>query len=120
LREGFRGCYCWPPNAGKFLCERYCQRDAVIVSDIAGTTRDAIDIHLDLNGYPVIFTDTAGLRETEEEIEKKGIEIAYSKISDADFVICLFDACKDSVHIFDNIAKTFKNKMLIVAIKVIN
>lgn len=118
LREGFRVVIVGPPNAGKSsLLNAIANRDAVIVSDIAGTTRDAIDIHLDLNGYPVIFTDTAGLRETEEEIEKKGIEIAYSKISDADFVICLFDACKDSVHIFDNIAKTFKNKMIIVANK---
>ena len=99
------------------LLNAVARREAVIVSDIAGTTRDAIDIHLDLKGYPVIFTDTAGLREAEEEIEKKGIEIAYSKIQDADLVVCLFDASKDSVHIFDNIKKSFKNKTLFVANK---
>lgn len=77
LREGFRVVIVGPPNAGKSsLLNAVARREAVIVSDIAGTTRDAIDIHLDLKGYPVIFTDTAGLREAEEEIEKKGIEIS--------------------------------------------
>ena len=118
LREGFRVVIVGPPNAGKSsLLNAIARREAVIVSDIAGTTRDAIDIHLDLNGYPVIFTDTAGLRETEEEIEKRGIEIAQNKIKDADLVICLFDASKDSVQIFDNIKKIFKNNKLFVANK---
>lgn len=118
LREGFRVVIVGPPNAGKSsLLNAFAKREAVIVSDLAGTTRDAIDIHMDLNGYPITFTDTAGLRETEEEIEKKGIEIAKSKISDADLVICLFDAEKDSVQIFENIKKTFKNKIIFVANK---
>lgn len=118
LREGFRVVIVGPPNAGKSsLLNAFAKREAVIVSDIAGTTRDAIDIHMDLNGYPVTFTDTAGLRETEEEIERKGIEIAKSKISDADLVICLFDAEKDSVQIFENIEKAFKNKIIFVANK---
>ncbi len=118
LREGYRVVVVGPPNAGKSsLLNTIAKREAVIVSDIAGTTRDAVDIHLDLGGYPVIFTDTAGLRETEELIEQKGIEIAYHKISDADLVICLFDASTDSVQQFDNIAKSFKNKMILVANK---
>lgn len=118
LREGFRVVIVGPPNAGKSsLLNAVAQRDAVIVSDIAGTTRDAIDIHLDLEGYPVIFTDTAGLRETEEEIEKKGIEIAYHKIEDADLVVCLFDGSTDSVQHFENIQKTFKDKVVLVANK---
>lgn len=118
LREGFRVVIVGPPNAGKSsLLNAFAKREAVIVSDIAGTTRDAIDIHMDLNGYPITFTDTAGLRETEEEIERKGIEIAKSKISDADLVICLFDAEKDSVQIFENIEKAFKNKIIFVANK---
>ena len=104
LREGFRVVIVGAPNAGKSsLLNAIVKRDAVIVSDIAGTTRDAIDVHLDLNGYPVMFTDTAGLRETEEEIEKMGIDIAYSKIHDADLVICLFDASVDTVQVFDKI-----------------
>ncbi|MBE6448984.1 MAG: tRNA uridine-5-carboxymethylaminomethyl(34) synthesis GTPase MnmE [Alphaproteobacteria bacterium] len=118
LREGFRVVIVGPPNAGKSsLLNTIVNREAVIVSDIEGTTRDAIDIHLDLGGYPVIFTDTAGLRQTGEVIEQKGIEIAYSKTEQADLVICLFDASKDSVQVFDNTAKTFKNKALFVANK---
>ena len=118
LREGFRVVVVGPPNAGKSsLLNAVVKREAVIVSDIAGTTRDAIDVNLDINGYPVMFTDTAGLREVEDEIERKGIAIALNKIKEADLLICLFDACKDSVHIFENIAKSFKNKILYVANK---
>ena len=118
LREGFRVVIVGPPNAGKSsLLNAIVKREAAIVSDIAGTTRDAIDIHLDIKGYPVMFTDTAGLRETEEKIEQLGIKLAYSKIQDADLVLCLFDASKDSVQIFDKIKKSFKNKTLFVANK---
>ncbi len=118
LREGFRVAIVGAPNAGKSsLLNAIVKRNAVIVSDIAGTTRDAIDVHLDLNGYPVMFTDTAGLRETEEEIEKKGIDIAYGKIHDADLVICLYDASVDTVHVFDKIKDSLKNKALFVANK---
>lgn len=118
LREGFRVVIVGPPNAGKSsLLNAVAKREAAIVSDIAGTTRDAVDVHLDLKGYPVMFTDTAGLREVEDAIEKKGIEIAYHKINEADLVICLFDASRDTVHIFDNLKKTISGKMLLVANK---
>lgn len=118
LREGFRVVIVGPPNAGKSsLLNAIVKREAAIVSEQAGTTRDAVDIHLDLKGYPVMFTDTAGLRETEEEIEKKGIEIAYDKIKSSDFVICLFDSVKDSVQIFDNLIKSLKDRYLLVANK---
>ncbi len=118
LREGFRVVIVGPPNAGKSsLLNNIAKREVAIVSDIAGTTRDAIDIHLDLKGYPVVFTDTAGLRETLEEIEQKGIEIAKSKVSHADLVICLFDAQTDDVHIFDSIKELFKNKPIMAANK---
>jgi len=118
LREGFRVVIVGPPNAGKSsLLNAVVNREAAIVSNIAGTTRDAVDVHLDLKGYPVMFTDTAGLREVEDAIEKKGIEIAYRKIEEADMVICLFDASQDSVHIFDNLKKTISAKMILVANK---
>ena len=118
LREGFRVVIVGPPNAGKSsLLNAIVKREAAIVSDIAGTTRDAVDVHLDLKGYPVMFTDTAGLREVEDAIEKKGIEIAYQKIQEADLVICLFDASHDTVHIFDNLQKTIPDKLLKVANK---
>ena len=118
LREGFRVVIVGPPNAGKSsLLNAIVNREAAIVSNIAGTTRDAVDVHLDLKGYPVMFTDTAGLREVEDAIEKRGIEIAYDKIKEADLVLCLFDASQDSVHIFDNLRKTISDKMLFVANK---
>lgn len=119
LRDGFRVVIVGAPNAGKSsLLNAVARRDAVIVSDIAGTTRDAIDIHLDLGGYPVIFTDTAGLREAEEAIEQQGIAMAWRKIEDADLIISLFDASQDSVQVFDKLKKRYQNKMLIVANKI--
>lgn len=115
LRDGFRVVILGEPNAGKSsLLNAIARREAVIVSDIAGTTRDAIDIHLDIGGYPVIFTDTAGLRETTETIEQKGIELAYSKAKDADVVICLFDGLKNTPQEFENIAE---NKKIYIANK---
>ena len=118
LREGFRVVIVGRPNAGKSsLLNAIAKRDVVIVSDIAGTTRDAIDVHLDLNGYPVIITDTAGIRETEEAIERQGVEIAYRKIEDADLLLCLHDASQDTVQVFEKIEKTFKNKMIYIANK---
>ena len=72
LKDGFRVVIIGEPNSGKSsLLNTLANREAVIVSDIAGTTRDAIDIHMDINGYPVVFTDTAGLRDTTEIIEEK-------------------------------------------------
>lgn len=118
LREGFRVTIIGAPNAGKSsLLNQIARREAVIVSDIAGTTRDAIDIHLDLGGYPVMFTDTAGLRETEEEIEQKGITIAYEKAKQSDLVIYLFDASTDSAQDVEKYKKEFEDKILIVANK---
>lgn len=118
LREGFRITIVGAPNAGKSsLLNTIVNREAAIVSDIAGTTRDAVDVHLDLKGYPVMFTDTAGLREVEDTIEKKGIEIAYHKIEEADLIICLFDTLTDSVQSFDNIKKNFQDKIIYVANK---
>lgn len=92
LKNGFRVVIAGEANAGKSsLINTLTQRNAVIVSDIAGTTRDAIDINLDIGGYPVIITDTAGIRETDNPIEKQGIDIALQKIADADIVLALYD-----------------------------
>lgn len=116
LRDGFRVVILGEPNAGKSsLLNSIAKREAVIVSDIAGTTRDAIDIHIDINGYPVIFTDTAGLRNTDEQIEQKGIEIAYKKAEDADIVVCLFDSLKNIPQEFENVKE---NKKIYVANKI--
>ena len=80
------------PNVGKSsLINSLANRDVAIVSDREGTTRDAIEVRLNIAGFPVIFTDTAGLRDTEDEIEKKGIEITQNKIKEANLVLELFD-----------------------------
>jgi tRNA modification GTPase len=118
LRDGFRVVIAGPANAGKSsLLNAIVKRNAVIVSDIAGTTRDAVDVSLDINGYPVIFTDTAGIRNTDDIIEQQGVKIAFDKISDADLVLAMFDASKDDISIFSDIEKESKNKMLYIANK---
>ncbi len=95
LKNGFSIVISGAPNAGKSsLINSLVKRNAVIVSDIEGTTRDAIDINLDISGYPIVITDTAGIRETDNPIEKQGVEIAKEKINDADIVINLYDATK--------------------------
>ncbi len=118
LRDGFRVVIFGPPNSGKSsLLNALVKREAAIVSDVAGTTRDAIDVHLDIKGYPVTITDTAGIRKVEELIEQKGIEIAFAKVVDADLVLCVFDSSQDSVQVFENIEKESKNKVIYIANK---
>ncbi len=92
IRDGFRVVIAGPPNAGKStLLNALAQRDAAIVSAEAGTTRDAIEVHLDLAGLPVIVTDTAGIRETIGDIEREGIRRTYDRARTADLIIWLTD-----------------------------
>ncbi|UXN61892.1 tRNA uridine-5-carboxymethylaminomethyl(34) synthesis GTPase MnmE [Phyllobacterium zundukense] len=92
VRDGFRAVIVGAPNAGKSsLLNALAGRDVAIVSDEPGTTRDLIEIKLDLNGLPVLVTDTAGLRETEGKVEKMGIDRALEQASAADLVITLTD-----------------------------
>ncbi len=93
LKNGFRIVVVGKTNAGKSsLINTFVKRNAVIVSDMEGTTRDAIDINLDIMGYPVVITDTAGFRQTDNPVERQGIDIAYQKIADADIVLILYDS----------------------------
>jgi len=94
LREGLSIAILGSPNAGKSqLLNAIAKRDVAIVSDTAGTTRDTIDVHLDLNGYPAIISDTAGIREaTNDDIEIQGISRALAKAENADLKIILIDA----------------------------
>ena len=90
IREGFKIAIVGPSNAGKSSLLNYLsKRDAAIVSEIAGTTRDVIETHLNLDGYPVVLSDTAGIRESENEIEKKGIKIALNRAEDADLKLVI-------------------------------
>jgi tRNA modification GTPase len=93
LRDGFRIVIAGPPNAGKSsLLNALAQRDAAIVAAEAGTTRDAIEVHLDLAGLPVIVTDTAGIRETEGAVEAEGVRRAIAHAEGADLVLWVVDA----------------------------
>ena len=93
IREGFKIAIVGPPNSGKSSLLNYLsKRDAAIVSEIAGTTRDVIETHLNLDGYPVIVSDTAGIRNSKNEIEKKGIKIALKRAQDADLRLVIISA----------------------------
>ncbi len=92
LREGLTVAIAGPPNAGKStLLNRLAQRDVAIVSPYPGTTRDVIEVHLDLNGYPVTLLDTAGVRESNDPIEQEGIRRARERAALADLVLWVID-----------------------------
>ena len=91
LRDGFKIAIIGEPNVGKSsLINLLVKRDVAIVSDVAGTTRDAIEVNLNIAGFPVIIVDTAGLRDSNDKIEKLGIDIALSKIEESNAVIEVF------------------------------
>ncbi len=92
LRSGFQVVLAGPPNVGKSsLLNALARRDAAIVSAEAGTTRDVIEVRLDLGGLPVIVSDTAGIRETDAAVEQEGIRRSVVRASEADLVIWLTD-----------------------------
>ncbi len=92
IREGFKIAIVGPTNAGKSSLINYLSnRDVAIVSEIAGTTRDVIETHLNINGYPVIISDTAGIREAKDEIEKKGIKLSLKKAEEADLRLVVIE-----------------------------
>ena len=93
LREGLVVAIAGPPNAGKSsLLNRLARREAAIVSPHAGTTRDVIEVHLDLGGYPVTLLDTAGVRESDDPVEQEGVRRARARADDADLVLWVEDA----------------------------
>jgi tRNA modification GTPase len=93
LREGLVVAIAGPPNAGKStLLNRLAQRDVAIVTDIPGTTRDAIEVALDLGGVPVVLVDTAGVRETSDPVEAEGVRRALARAEAADLVLWLSEA----------------------------
>jgi len=93
LREGLVVAIAGPPNAGKStLLNRIARREAAIVSPYAGTTRDVIEVHLDLGGLPVTLLDTAGIRETDDPVEMEGVRRAQARAAEADLVLWVVDA----------------------------
>lgn len=95
LREGLSVAVIGPPNAGKSsLVNRIARRDVAIVTATPGTTRDVLEVPLDLGGYPVTLLDTAGLREVAEEIEAEGVRRALARAAQADLKLALFDGAR--------------------------
>ena len=92
LRDGLVVAIAGPPNAGKStLLNRLARREAAIVSPYAGTTRDVIEVHLDLGGYPVTLLDTAGIRSSAEPVEQEGVRRARERAAAADLVLWVID-----------------------------
>ncbi len=93
LREGLVVAIAGPPNAGKStLLNRLARREAAIVSPHPGTTRDVIEVHLDLDGYPLTLLDTAGIRESSDPVEQEGVRRARSRAAAADLTLWVTDA----------------------------
>ena len=113
IREGFKIAIVGPINAGKSSLLNYLsRREVAIVSEIAGTTRDVIETHLNIDGLPVVVSDTAGIRDSKDEIEKKGIRLALKRAEDADLNIVVIEP--KSAHFAGFLKDSITNKSIIV------
>jgi tRNA modification GTPase len=113
LREGLVVAIAGPPNVGKStLMNQLARREVAIVSPHAGTTRDIIEVQLDLDGYPVTVIDTAGIRETDDPVEQEGVRRARARAAEADLVLWLADAPDEkSLHAGGVPVWTVRNKI---------
>ena len=97
LRDGLVVAIAGPPNAGKStLLNRIAKREAAIVSPVPGTTRDVIEVHLDLDGYPLTLLDTAGIRDSADPVEQEGVRRARERAAEADLVLWVVDAADNA------------------------
>tara|TARA_B100001123_G_scaffold229393_1_gene258039 strand:+ start:206 stop:1537 length:1332 start_codon:yes stop_codon:yes gene_type:complete len=113
IREGFKIAIVGPINVGKSSLINYLsRREVAIVSEIAGTTRDVIETHLNIDGFPVVVSDTAGIRESKDEIEKKGIRLALKKAENADLNLVVIEP--KSGHFTGFLKDLVSNKSLLV------
>lgn len=116
IREGFKIAIVGPTNAGKSsLLNNLSNREVAIVSEIAGTTRDVIEAHLNIDGYPVTISDTAGIRNSKNEIEKKGIKLSLKKAENADLKLVIVDA--KSIDLSGFLNDLLKNNAILVVNK---
>ena len=116
IREGFKIAIVGPTNAGKSsLLNNLSNREVAIVSEIAGTTRDVVETHLNIDGYPVIISDTAGIRDSKDEIEKKGIKLSLNKAENADLKLVVVDA--KSIDLSGFLNDLLKNDAILVVNK---
>ena len=119
IREGFKISIIGPTNVGKSsLLNHLANREVAIVSEIAGTTRDVIETHLNLDGYPVILSDTAGIRDSKDEIERKGIKLSLKNANEADLNIIVLEP--KSVDFQSFLSALSKDKNIIVVNKLDN
>ena len=115
LRDGINTVILGKPNVGKSsLLNGLLKYDRAIVTDIAGTTRDVIEDYINLDGVLLKISDTAGIRETDDEVEKIGVNIAREKLKDADLVIAIFDISRDFDQDDKEILKLIENKKHII------
>ena len=115
LREGVKTVIIGKPNAGKSsLLNNILNEDRAIVSDLAGTTRDTIEEFINIEGVPLKIIDTAGIRKTEDAVEKIGVNKAISLIKDADLVIAIFDSSENLDEDDYKILELIKNKKNII------
>jgi tRNA modification GTPase len=109
LRDGLVVAIAGPPNAGKSsLLNRLARRDVAIVTPHAGTTRDVIEVHLDLGGYPVTLLDTAGIRDTQDPVEMEGVRRARARAGAADLVLWVTDATVDPIGPSEGTVRTWQ------------
>ncbi|AIK90644.1 tRNA uridine-5-carboxymethylaminomethyl(34) synthesis GTPase MnmE [Glaesserella parasuis] len=112
LREGMKVVIAGKPNAGKSsLLNALAGREAAIVTDIAGTTRDVLREHIHIDGMPLHIIDTAGLREASDEVEKIGIKRAWDEIEQADHVLLMIDSNESQADSFQQEWATFLAKL---------
>lgn len=117
IQEGIRVTLCGPPNAGKStLLNRLVGSDVAIVSSHPGTTRDVLKVDMDLDGYKVMLQDTAGLRETNDEVEKEGINRAVKAMEDSALRVVLVDVTDDVNESVKKVLETIdvKNTMVVL------
>ena len=113
IREGFKIAIVGPTNAGKSsLLNNLSKREVAIVSEVAGTTRDVVEARLNIEGYPVIISDTAGIRDSKDEIEKKGIRLSLKKAENADLKLVVVDA--KSIDLSGFLKDLLKNDAILV------
>ena len=113
IRDGFRVSIIGEVNAGKSsLLNLLSKREVAIVSEEEGTTRDVIETYLNIDGYPVILADTAGIREAKNEIEKKGISLALGKSKEADLNIVMIDNSLAKIN--DEVKKLINNDSIVL------
>ena len=116
IREGYKIAIVGPTNAGKSsLLNNLSNREVAIVSEIAGTTRDVVEAHLNIDGYPVIISDTAGIRDSKDEIEKKGIKLSLERAENADLKLVVVDA--KSINLSPFLSVLLKGNAILVVNK---